>query len=521
MEPVLRVLLLVTALGSGVGICTCDLSPGVCDINCCCDPDCSSAAPTSVFSSCLPGSTKAQTQVCLYSWLIFRSNTPYSTVRISSSSPRTPELFCVIPGDASLNYFVTPQPVNGTNLSNLTEKYKGLSFSPVSAPSPALPNFYKAGDPILTLSASNAMGVLRQPSPVGAQNICADPNPARFLQSGTTSCLRLISNLTCLSDPWLDNGHYHQGFRVLRVPIDAPNKTGLSVTVTGSLVSRPTLEADRCDNVISQVIYSVLYNGTQGITGVSVQLHVLSVPFSSQFLQQSFTVLYKSVSAPAGSSDLTRSGNPGYLVPFPVLSDNGSLSLLSSEADGSCIRRPVQFGVNAVSGCSISGSALGTCSEFRDRAFTVLAGDSSPQSLASFGNATTAQSGDWVAIIYQNCSSQDLGNCSTGCLLPVLLHMQILWAKVGLLSNPQAQIQGARFQYSCRFVQCLDNVLLQTQVSFTEVTRRGPAPRSSPAPEDREPLDFFYPFRSNRAAGEHAAPFLHFTLLLLSLVLLI
>ncbi|KAG9461137.1 hypothetical protein GDO78_017985 [Eleutherodactylus coqui] len=59
-----RVLLLCMALycgsgtGSEVAICTCDLTPGNCDINCCCDPDCSSSDPTSVFSFCKPGSTK-------------------------------------------------------------------------------------------------------------------------------------------------------------------------------------------------------------------------------------------------------------------------------------------------------------------------------------------------------------------------------------------------------------------------------------------------------------------------------
>ncbi|KAG8542410.1 hypothetical protein GDO81_026776 [Engystomops pustulosus] len=47
-----------TGATGGVTICSCDLSPGSCDINCCCDPDCSSSDPTNVFSFCLPGSTK-------------------------------------------------------------------------------------------------------------------------------------------------------------------------------------------------------------------------------------------------------------------------------------------------------------------------------------------------------------------------------------------------------------------------------------------------------------------------------
>lgn len=34
-------------------------------------------------------------------------------------------------------------------------------------------------------------------------------------------------------------------------------------------------------------------------------------------------------------------------------------------------------------------------------------------------------------------------------MVPVTLEIQILWTKVGLLSNPQAQILGARYFYQC------------------------------------------------------------------------
>lgn len=34
-------------------------------------------------------------------------------------------------------------------------------------------------------------------------------------------------------------------------------------------------------------------------------------------------------------------------------------------------------------------------------------------------------------------------------MVPVTLEIQILWTNVGLLSNPQAQILGARYFYRC------------------------------------------------------------------------
>lgn len=40
-------------------------------------------------------------------------------------------------------------------------------------------------------------------------------------------------------------------------------------------------------------------------------------------------------------------------------------------------------------------------------------------------------------------------NCTSCCMVPVALEIQILWSEVGLLSNPQAQILGARYFYQC------------------------------------------------------------------------
>ncbi|KAM4632126.1 tectonic-3 [Discoglossus pictus] len=505
-----------TRASTGVAICSCDLSPGECDLNCCCDTDCALSDPTSVFSFCLPGSTKLQTSVCLYNWLIFRSNAPYSTELVSSSSPRTPVLFCVLPSDSSLNYFVTPQAVNVTTFSALRNTYGGASFIPPSESTPTFSNFYRAGDTILTVSTSSILGVLKQPAPLGAQSICSDSNPARFLFSNTTLCLRLISNVSesCTTDPSLSTSSYYENIGVLKVPADAQGTT--VVNINSLITDSPVLQGDSCANVVSEVIYTVLYNGTRGITSVTVNFTLISLPSTSRSLQQSFKVIYKSSSA-AVDTVQTRSGNPGYLVGYPVLTDSGSLTLVSSLGDGSCSHRPVQFGMNILSGCTIRGLASETCTNLHIRAYTLLAG-SSPRSAAIIGNASVTQPGDWTSIIYQNCSAQDLGNCSTSCFIPVSLNVQILWAQVGLLSNPQSQIFGVRFLFSCRPVQCQDTTILQTKVSFTDITKKGPSPRSVPTVTGRAPLDFFYPFQTSIAVKGTTATIVPLLLLLLSFI---
>ncbi|KAM3916076.1 tectonic-3 [Leptodactylus fuscus] len=485
----------VHGASSGVTICTCDLTPGSCDINCCCDPDCSSGDPTNVFSFCLPGSTKAQSWSCLSSWLIFRNNTPYPTT-ILGVPPA--QLFCVSSTDASLNYFVTPQKVDAVNFASVSDPYSGASFSPVSASTPAFSSFYKAGDPVLTIFTSGALGVLRQPAAIGDQNLCTDQNPAKFLQNNLTSCVRVFSNLTasCETDRFLSVSYYYQDMTVLRVPADVTDQNAIRVPIISTVTDKPILQGDVCNNVVTQVIYTVLYNCTQGITRVSVDFTLSNVSAASASISQNFSVLYKPITLAAQGSVQARSGNPGYLVGLPVLSDIGRLSLLRSLVGESCSYSDVQFGVNAQSGCVIRGSNQETCSVLQARAYQLLV-KQAPASLAMFGNVTAGQAGDRTPIIYQNCTLQ--GDCASSCLIPTSLHMQILWAQVGLLSNPQSQIVGARFVFTCQFVQCQDTTILHTQVSFTDLSSRGPAPRSSPSVTDRAPLDFFFPFQSSTA----------------------
>ncbi|XP_071975746.1 tectonic-3 isoform X2 [Engystomops pustulosus] len=441
-----------TGATGGVTICSCDLSPGSCDINCCCDPDCSSSDPTNVFSFCLPGSTKAERWSCLPNWLMFRNNAPYSSTVLGAAPA---QLLCVSAADASLNYFVTPQKVDAGNFSSVSDPYRGASFSPASARAPAFSSFYQSGDPVLTLSTSNVLGVMRLPGPLGDQRLCTDPNPARFLLDDITSCVRRFSNLSvsCETDRSL-SVLYYQDMAVLRVPADVIDLNAIKVPISSSVANVPILQGDVCENVVTQVIYTVLYNGTQGITNVSVDFILSNVSTTSDVISQTFSVLYKPVTLASQGSVQSRSGNPGYLVGLPVLSDIGRLSLLRSLVGDSCSHSDVQFGVNAVSGCVIRGQDQETCADLQARAYQLLLGGRAPGSLAMFGNTTAGQSGDRTSIIYQNCS-----------------------------------------------LQCRGATALQTRVSFTDLTRRGPSPRSSPGVTSRAPLEFFSPFQSSTAEG--------------------
>nr|XP_031317341.1 tectonic-3-like isoform X4 [Camelus dromedarius] len=388
-------------------ICVCDLTPGACDINCCCDRDCYLLHPRTVFSFCLPGSVRSSHWVCVDNSLIFRSNSPFpSRVFMDSNGIRQ---FCVHVNNSKLNYFQKLQTVDATNFQALATEFGGESFTSTFQ-TQLPPPFYRAGDPILTYFPQwSVMGLLRQPAGVGAGGLCAESNPAGFLESKSTTCARFFKNLadSCTLDPALDAASYYN-FTVLKfqVPVTLVSQAG-----------SPLLAGNTCQNVVSQAS------------------------------QQSAAA---SVTGP-------RSGNPGYIVGKPLLALTGdkrhSMTLLQSQGDGTCSvkRHEVQFGVNAISGCKLRLKRV-DCSHLQQEIYHTLHGRPRPEHVAIFGNADPAQKGAWTRILSSNCSVSAM-RCTSCCVVPVSLEIQILWAYIGLQSNPQAHVSGARFLYQCQPIQ--------------------------------------------------------------------
>ncbi|CAH6958733.1 tectonic-3 [Phodopus roborovskii] len=487
-------------------ICVCDLTPGTCDLNCCCDKDCDLLHPRTVFSFCLPGSVRSASWVCVDNSLIFRSNSPFPSRVFTDSSGITQ--FCVRVNNSKLNYFQKLQTVNATNFPALAAEFGGQFFT--STPETQLPlPFYRAGHPILTYYPSwSVVSSLKQPAAVGAGGFCAESNPAGFLESKSTTCTRFFRDLasSCTSEPALDAATYYN-FTVLKVPrgVTDLQNTKLQVPVTlASQSSPPLLAGNTCQNIVSQVIYEIETNGTSGIQKVSVsfkQTNLTVKPGTS--LQQDFIIHFRAFAQrmdalPTGP----RSGNPGYLIGKPLLVLTGdfrhSMTLLQSEGNGICSvkRHEIQFGVNAVSGCKLRPKEV-NCSHLQKEIYQALHGHPRPEHVAIFGNADPAQRGGWRRILSRNCSVSAL-NCTSCCFIPVSLEIQVLWAHIGLQSNPQAHVAGARFLYQCKSVQEHQRgteVSLTTLVSFVDITRKPEPPRDQPRMDWKLPFDFFFPVK--------------------------
>ncbi|KAI5932772.1 tectonic-3 isoform X4 [Manis javanica] len=493
-------------------ICICDLTPGTCDINCCCDKDCYLPHPRTVFSFCLPGSVRASSWVCVDNSLIFRSNSPFpSRVFMGTNGVRQ---FCVHVNNPKLNYFQKLQKVNATNFQVLATEFGGESFTSTFQTQSPQP-FYRAGDPILTYFPKwSVISFLMQPAGVGAGGLCAESNPAGFLESKSTTCARFFKNLanSCTLDPALNAASYYN-FTVLKVPRSMTDLQNIKLQVPVTLVSQagsPLLAENTCQNVVSQVIYEVETNGTFGVQKVSVsfgQTNLTVEPGTS--LQQQFIIRFKAFQqSTAASLTSPRSGNPGYLVGKPLLALTGdtshSMTLLQSQGDGTCSakRHEIQFGVNTISGCTLRLKEM-NCSHLQQEIYQILHGRPRPEYVAVFGNATPAQKGAWTKLLSRNCSVS-AAHCVSCCVLPVSLEIQVLWAYIGLQSNPQAHVAGARFLYQCQSIpdfQQVTEVSLTTAVTFVDVTRKPEPPRGQPRMGWKLPFDFFFPFKVALSRG--------------------
>ncbi|XP_014800747.1 PREDICTED: tectonic-3 isoform X4 [Calidris pugnax] len=328
-----------------------------------------------------------------------------------------------------------------------------------------------------------------------------------FLDSKSTSCTRIFANLSksCSTDPALDAASYYRDFTVLKVPVNDIIVQSMQVKVSAvAPPGAPHMEHNTCINVVSEVIYEIEFSGTRGIQSVSVRFKVSNVSGNSgSSLQQHFTLHFWTRTL---SHTLPRSGNPGYITGAPLLIANSGamqhMNILQSEGDGSCsqfLRHTAQFARNMRTGCKLSLSPIleeSNCSYIQQKLYRALQGMDRAEDLAVIGSAHSTQAEEWTAILIRDCSVQAV-NCTSCCMVPVTLEIQILWTKVGLLSNPQAQILGARYFYQCRPLKfpSTSMVPLTTGLTFTDMTEWPEPPRGQPQIHWKLPFDIFFPFK--------------------------
>uniref|UniRef100_A0A8C0DA59 Tectonic family member 1 n=1 Tax=Balaenoptera musculus TaxID=9771 RepID=A0A8C0DA59_BALMU len=465
-------------------LCVCDLSPALCDVNCCCDPDCSSV-DFSVFSACSIPVVMGDSQFCsqkaaIYS-LNFTADPPQRVFKLVDQI--NPSVFCIhITNYKPALSFINPEVPDESNFDKLmktSDRFSSNAESDVSLTAkPDAPNTakYEYG---VHLQTSHSF--LRFPSPL-TSSLCTDNNPAAFLVNQAVKCTRRINLEQCKEIETLSLAYYSSP-KILRVPGSG-----------------------------TKVKYSLMYTDAGEIVKADVFVLLGAVSSAMVPFQQKFEIYF----IQQNTKPVPLSGNPGYVVGLPLAAGfqpqkgsgimqttnrYGQLTLLRSTAEQDClaiagIRTPVLFGYNMQSGCKLRLTKAITCRLVAQKVESLLKGQGFPDYVAPFGNSQAQDVLDWVPVHFITQTS----HMKDSCQLPVALAIEVKWTKYGSLLNPQAKIVNVTANLiSSSFPETNSGnkgtILISTAVTFVDVSAPAEAGfRARPTINARLPFNFFFPF---------------------------
>ncbi|XP_053372404.1 tectonic-1 [Clarias gariepinus] len=515
-------------------VCPCNVQRERCDINCCCDPDCTQELR--LFTQCLVQKVVGDAKLCsrdaaLYTLTIIPGG--LSQVTPSVQQEINPDVFCI----QSANYgqgmsFIDPTVPTETNFDSLFDRFVGFFFRSPSAaslaPAQGTSPGYVFGDLIQTMDVTEQRGFFRLPASAGAAN-CLDTNPAAFLKDQTSRCVRsfaLSEDCTMLDALNLktytsfsvftgkDTGADLVSVAVETITLQSLDGTQTLVRTDSAAASNytPVFHGQICNQVVLQVKYTVRFGDAGQIVRVTASFLLGAVDKNTLPIQQEFQI--KFVQESKSDATLRSSGNPGYVVGLPLVAGwrsaegiirssdpDGSLVVLKSSAEQDCLtglsqRTPVLFGTDVVSGCTFRLEDGVNCSLVSEVILARLKGQTFPDYVASFGNSLPQNPMDWIPI-----ENQTVPTVTQGCSIPVSYHLEVRWTKFGTLVNPQAQIVNVMETIKTN-TSTLPSpstgggvVSVVSSVSFIDVSRSAsPGFRAPPTINAKLPSDFFFPF---------------------------
>ncbi|KAF7227874.1 tectonic family member 1 [Nothobranchius furzeri] len=524
---------LLSAKTSADSLCPCDEVLGVCDTNCCCDPEC--GGEVVLFTSCSLGSVRSGSQqLCNQeaAYYTLRTNVNgYSELQSAVQKEDNANIFC-IRSQNRIDGLSHPSPAlpTDTNFDLLFKLFAPFLWrmenSDQAAPAGVQDSRgYQYGDLLLTTDSSGQRGTFHLPGP-GVTPDCVN-SPTAFLKNQSSRCSRRVvlkqdcSSLSALSLDTYTNiqllavsrsGSEVVPVKLASVILESTEGTWSELTDGGGENLTPVLLNSSCFNVVVQVVYVLKYNPAGAVVNASVSLVLGPVPEAAQLLDQLFQIQF--IQEAGGEVAVHHSGNPGYVVGLPLvagkrttdgitrsINPRETLSLLTSAENQDCLlgphqRSPVLFGLESTSGCTLRLDDIANCSLVSQLLLDVLRGPNYPQDVASFGNCSLDRSLDWVQIETDTSSTE-----AQGCSIPLSLHLDIEWTKYGTLGNPQAKIVSIKevIQINTSSLDVLSGgsavYPIRSSVSFIPVSAPAvPGLRATPTFNAKLPFDFFYPF---------------------------
>jgi len=339
--------------------CTCDMSAGACDPNCCCDPDCLEVEVSRFEDSdigCLLGERDPGFQQCYNAEGV---NERYSTEVTGTSRQALDELLCVQADNTDIKGEYLADPGNFEGESSIFDEARGQkSFSypnyvPGDSKERGSTTVYYRGDAMRVATGSFG-GFLPMPT-AGFDGQCLDTNYGHFLEPvrgnrcarvvqsdlgrwcGSTLDARRFANLMVCSEYKTTRGGCTKWVPVQlgRVSFRDPStleETPLRNSTGGAVLpSADFTPGSGCAFAAVSICYYIYHTPEGAIDKVFLDATLTNMSaFSAGLVHQSFSLEFLSTqragevsaktAAASGNAVLRgRSGNPGYVAGRPLL----------------------------------------------------------------------------------------------------------------------------------------------------------------------------------------------------------
>ncbi len=198
--------------------CTCDLTENSCDVNCCCDEDCS-INDVKAFSRCKDVTLHSfSPRFCFSNEIYVENNTQYIVEKANDDG-----LFCIIDTNFEEAFTYLDRPAAITNVTYFEHMkvrhgafvWPSVTFALNEKKTNAKPaqnnsrEAYKSGDPIFTLHNEQELGYLSLPTKSLFGKKCSNFSPIKFMHRGYHECqIHLEQDTDCTSIPELNAINY-------------------------------------------------------------------------------------------------------------------------------------------------------------------------------------------------------------------------------------------------------------------------------------------------------------------------
>ncbi|XP_065839597.1 tectonic-2-like isoform X2 [Oscarella lobularis] len=545
--------------------CFCDHTYSKCDVNCCCDEDCTEA-DVRLFATCAEISVQSHAENC--------------------DNPSTKEwnnLLCIRDDNSpnlGLHFVATDPTADETQFRDIKSRTDHFTYQRTIPSDPtettSTQTQYKSGDVILTFSGAP----LTLPTSTSSPS-CTDFSPIAFLRDSKSTCHRIVSEFTCRTKSPLSFDYYLSSgdFFGCSAPVSIRTNPRSSIKVEdinfAYFCKNSTEEEDSvtaveqchensplapvfdsasntCMNAVESVKYVAFWNQGQ-ILRVDVDV-VLTNASGERIDQVNSVQFYYVPDAYVNGKAMkivnftslaniwkSQSGNPGYSLRARASLMSGSvangttielrdLKVWRSRGGQDCVdssRETILFGEDSVSGCVIRLSRTdlrNNCSDVRE----VVRGEQealfSASHIGRYGISDPTDLSDWVEIIRNTNISSDntsLTNDSSAVTsycanIPAQVNLVILITPLTEdYSADQWQVVGAKlgfdfvdWRYLCTECSETQAFSISSTVQYVKVKAKKPPRRKGSEKEnickyDACIGDILYPFLDTSEGLNH------------------